>query len=258
MNSRLLHLVRMGWLDSGVYSRLRSSAGRTPLLYGLPEVHKPSVPLRPIVSFVSSPTYCLLKFLADLLQPVVGRTGSHVKNSSDLVDFIKSQKLTREETMMSFDVVSLFTCVPTDLAVWVARCLDATISSFRGKVYKQVYGTAMGSPVSVVVANLVMEDVEERALESFHIALNASGSAMLTPLLHPSPRVSLPCSWTTSMALNHPSSSRQKRRGMESWCSWACYCTGKMMAQSALRSTARPHTPTNTCPSGPTIQRCTR
>ena len=194
MNSRLLHLVRMGRLDSGVYSRLRSSAGRIPLLYGLPKVHKPSVPLRPIVSFVSSPTYHLSKFLADLLQPVVGRTGSHVKNSSDFVDFIKSQKLTGEETMMSFDVVSLFTCVPTDLAVRVARrrlendsslpertslsvddivdlltlCLDATFLSFRGKVYKQVHGTAMGSPVSVVVANLVMEDVEERALESFH------------------------------------------------------------------------------------------
>ena len=31
-------------------------------------------------------------------------------------------------------------------------------------MYKQVHGTTMGSPVSVVVANLVMEDVKERAL----------------------------------------------------------------------------------------------
>ena len=194
MNSRLLHLVRMGWLHSDVYSRLRSSAGRTPCLYGLPKVHKPGVPLRPIVSFVSSPTYHLSKFLAGLLQPVVGRTSSHVKNSREFVDFIKSQILTSDETMMSFDVVSLFTCVPTDLAVRVARrrlendaslpertslsvddivdlltlCLDATFLSFRGKVYRQVHGTTRGSPVSVVVANLVMEDVEERALESFH------------------------------------------------------------------------------------------
>jgi len=29
--------------------------------------------------------------------------------------------------------------------------------SFQGKHYKQIFGTAMGSPVSMVVANLVME-----------------------------------------------------------------------------------------------------
>ena len=38
---------------------------------------------------------------------------------------------------------------------------------FRGIIYQQVFGTAMGSPVSVVVANLVMEYVEEKALSSF-------------------------------------------------------------------------------------------
>ena len=100
----------------------------------------------------------------------------------------------KEETLVSIDVVSLFTSVPTDLAIRVAcnrlesdtslsertslnvddimdllsLCLDATFLSFRGKVYRQAQGTAMGSPVLVVVANLVMEDIEERALSTFH------------------------------------------------------------------------------------------
>ena len=47
-------------------------------------------------------------------------------------------------------------------------CLEATYLMFDGQVYQQVHGTAMGSPVSVVVVNLVMENIEKRALSSFH------------------------------------------------------------------------------------------
>jgi len=34
-----------------------------PMLYGLPKVHEPSLPVRPVVSYVSAPTYLLAKFL---------------------------------------------------------------------------------------------------------------------------------------------------------------------------------------------------
>ena len=37
---------------------------------------------------------------------------------------------------------------------------------FRGQVYQQKFGTAMGSPVSPIVANLFMEDLEQRAMEN--------------------------------------------------------------------------------------------
>ena len=48
---------------------------------------------------------------------------------------------------------------------FLSLCLDATFLSFRGNVYQQVHGTAMGSPV---LANLVMEDIKDRALSTFH------------------------------------------------------------------------------------------
>ena len=55
-----------------------------------------------------------------------------------------------------------------DIVDLLTLCLDATLLSFRGKVYKQIQGTVIGSPVSVVVANFVMEDAEQRALSMFH------------------------------------------------------------------------------------------
>ena len=55
-----------------------------------------------------------------------------------------------------------------DICSLLKLCLEATYLSFRGKIYQQVHGTAMGSPVSVVVANLVMEDIEQKALSTFH------------------------------------------------------------------------------------------
>ena len=45
--------------------------------------------------------------------------------------------------------------------------LKATYLIFRGQCYQQMFGTAMGSSVSVTVANLVMEEIEQNALSTF-------------------------------------------------------------------------------------------
>ena len=36
--------------------------------------------------------------------------------------------------------------------------------SFRGSIYRQIFGAAMGSPVSPIVANLFMEWLEQEAI----------------------------------------------------------------------------------------------
>ena len=67
--------------------------------------------LSPIVSFVASPAYQLSTFLSGVL--VVGQTSSYVKNSKSFAEFIATQALTKEEILISFEVLSLFTCIPT-------------------------------------------------------------------------------------------------------------------------------------------------
>jgi len=55
--------------------------------------------------------------------------------------------------------------LPTDdLVDLLNLCLTSTYFQYNGKHYKQLHGTAMGSPVSVVVAEIVMKNIEERAL----------------------------------------------------------------------------------------------
>ena len=69
LNEKLANLRREDKISDNLYKKLRSSDGLPPRFYGLLKVHKPGYPLRPIVSFIDSPTYMLSKHLAQILKP---------------------------------------------------------------------------------------------------------------------------------------------------------------------------------------------
>jgi len=60
--------------------KLKKSEVLPPRLYGLPQIHKPDVALRPIVSTIGGPTYEIAKYLATLHQPKIGKTDSFIKD----------------------------------------------------------------------------------------------------------------------------------------------------------------------------------
>ena len=121
MNALLLSLRRSDHLTESQYNQLRCSAGQIPLLYALPKIHKSEIPLRTIVSFTSSPTYSLSKHLVSILSPLIGNTEHHVRNSQEFAQFISKQTVEKNEVLVSFDVVSRFTKIPTDLAIQIAH-----------------------------------------------------------------------------------------------------------------------------------------
>ena len=74
LNSKILTLKKTDAFDAQRYYRLRCSVPQPPKLYGLPKLHKPGIPMRPIVSFCGSPTYQLSKYLTTILQPLTDKS----------------------------------------------------------------------------------------------------------------------------------------------------------------------------------------
>ena len=190
MNRMLLRLKNEGKFPDAVYYKLRSTDAVCSRIYGLPKIHKDGIPLRPIVSFVNSPTYNLSKYLCRILSPLLESSDVDVTSTFDFVEFLQTIKWRQGDVMISCDVQSLFTCVPVELAVSVAEerlhdhlqdncllsvsdiitllrfCLNSSEFCSKGLFYRQKFGCPMGSPVSVIVANLVMQHIENKILSN--------------------------------------------------------------------------------------------
>ena len=179
-------------LGSNTYKSMYPTGCVPPKFYGLPKIHKPDTPLRPIVSSCGSVTYGVAKELAKILKPLVGKSPHHINSTQDFVEQAKHFKLEAGECLSSYDVSALFTSVPIDPSLNIIKdllvkdntlkertvievvdiilllefCLKNTYFSFQGQFYEQVEGAAMGSPVSPIVANLYMEYLEQKALST--------------------------------------------------------------------------------------------
>nr|XP_022909662.1 uncharacterized protein LOC111420848 [Onthophagus taurus] len=180
---KMKELVKSTEIPADQQKSLFVQAPVPPRIYGLPKIHKPDVPLRPIVSAINSPTYQLAKHFSKILSPFTGRTESYIRDSPHFVESIRSMKLDPQDMLVNFDVESLFTRVPVKDAVdglrqklipeglpkyvpgLVEYCLSSTYFSWKGEFYEQCEGAAMGSPLSPVIANFCMEMFEEEALK---------------------------------------------------------------------------------------------
>nr|XP_054772286.1 uncharacterized protein LOC129280268 [Lytechinus pictus] len=180
INQQLLTLHRSEALPKALYFQLRSSSAKSPILFGQPKIHKPNTPLRPIISTRGSPCYNTARHLANILQPL------------HFIDVVSKTKIRPSDTLVSFDVVSLFTSVPVDQACDIIKqrlitdpdlasrtnltpdqihdllltCLNSNSFKWRNNYYKQLQGAAMGSPLSPIIANIFMEHFEHQALKT--------------------------------------------------------------------------------------------
>ena len=117
LNNKLLTLKKTDKIDFRRYNRLRCSVPQPPKLYGLPRLQKPNIPMRPIVSFCGSPTYQLSKYLTNVLKPLTDESRHKLQSTENFIDAIKMIQIPDDHKLVSFDVKSLFTSIPLQLAL---------------------------------------------------------------------------------------------------------------------------------------------
>lgn len=145
---------------------------------------------RPIVAGPASPTHRISKFIDILLRPFLPHIESYLKDNTDFLQ--KLPRIVAEETILvTFDVVSLYSNIPHDLGMkalkfWLEKykekihnrfssefilksatfILENNTFQFNGQNYKQISGTAMGTPFAPTYANLTMGYLENHILHS--------------------------------------------------------------------------------------------
>ena len=118
MNKKLTQLYKDGKITKTFCENSRSVGAQPARLYGLAKVHKPGVPLRPVLSLPGSHYENLTNELATLLEKL---PGSGIGTSTEQVrDSLSGVRLQEDETVISLDVKSLYTNVPVDESISLA------------------------------------------------------------------------------------------------------------------------------------------
>lgn len=163
--------------------RWSDKATITAKFYGLPKIHKRNAPLRPITSAINAPGRNLSTLLTNILSPFFEDDDLHVRNSLSFKQFIDEVVVAPGEVLVSFDVVSMFTNISVELAIHVIGkkrtqierstkipfeliiemlrfvLTDCAQFTYNTVTYAQTKGIAMGSPISPLIAKLVMSDL---------------------------------------------------------------------------------------------------
>ena len=187
-NKYLLDLRLTKWITQRQYELL--SINRTDVelshLYYLPKAHKPGTPLRPIICGLRHPTIKISRFLDDLLRTLFNKMARPTTVDSDF-ELVKrlnqwSARALRKETLFcTIDVVDLYTMIPQvegvlslnkmcdylnlkqidglriETIIRLSRfVMQNNYFSYNGQYYHQIRGGAMGSPLTLNIANCYM------------------------------------------------------------------------------------------------------
>jgi hypothetical protein len=144
------------------------------------------------VNYIGSPCYSPAGFLHRIFSHLAGKSQSFVKNSDHFVQLLKAANPRSQDTLVNFDVVSLFTNVPVDETLQIIEnklhnddklaepsilqleaimemlevCLRTTYFQVDDKFFQQKDGMARGNSLYPIVSSIFMEHFEKFSVDS--------------------------------------------------------------------------------------------
>jgi hypothetical protein len=190
IKTELTNLKKKKRINQKTLYSLNPNHSRAPIFYGLPKIHKDGIPLRPICDFRKSPSYKLAHYLNQILKTITSKSPYTLKNTYEYAQQIKNYEIHPDEILVSFDVKSLFTIVPTTITIqyigerlnsddeWktmtsltttnmidlITLCTKSNYFKFKDLFFEQIIGTPMGSPISPVFAEFFMQLFESKTV----------------------------------------------------------------------------------------------
>lgn len=188
MNERLLNkMVDMKLMSETAKIEALRTENKPANVYFLVKNHKPNAPVRPIVNTQGSMFYKASKIVAKILVRARDDGSKYnVINSRQACERLKHLRICPDEKLYSLDIVSMFTNIPVDRAIVAVMkrqktigvnddtmqliieiithvCKTSTEMAFNNKIYKQIRGLRMGSSLSPILADFVVEDMLDTA-----------------------------------------------------------------------------------------------
>lgn len=180
-NKIVTELEKQGNIDNIQGKLLRRYNSVAPRIYGNPKLHKPDIPLRPIVSDIQGPTSSLALYMARILTNAYDRNNDYyVKDTFEFAESVNNLELRPNYTVVSLDVKNLFGNLTKELVFEAVKrkwniienycniteekfvgilkfLLESGYFVFEGKFYMQVLGCTMGSRLSPILSLYVMD-----------------------------------------------------------------------------------------------------
>jgi hypothetical protein len=156
-----------------------------PNLHATIKLHKQNTPIRRVVNWKNSPAYNMAKYVTNTLKETLNLPfRNNIKNSIQLIKNLNNIAINENVRICSFDIKDMHTNIPQQDATHIIHnillnynenianniqnmlqiILQQNYFQFHKQYYKQNIGLAMGAPISAIIAETYLQNLEHNQI----------------------------------------------------------------------------------------------